>query len=103
MKQPYGVMVAQMILVHLVGVRISVGLPFAFKKSLVIKQKPDLENKFSALAFLFITLLCAGFANPQRFLGELPCAAGLMFSYYAYASNARARRFFCGFFCLKYL
>ena len=28
MKQPYGVMVAQMILVHLVGVRISVGLPF---------------------------------------------------------------------------
>ena len=50
-KQPYGVMVAQMILVHLVGVRISVGLPFAFKKSLVIKQKPDLENKFSALAF----------------------------------------------------
>ena len=28
--QPYGVMVAQMILVHLVGVRISVGLPFFY-------------------------------------------------------------------------
>ena len=28
MKQPDGVMVAQMMLVHLVGVRISVGLPF---------------------------------------------------------------------------
>ena len=66
MKQPYGVMVAHMILVHLVGVRISVGLPFFLFFSGVMFMKIFLSLLISCVIF---TAVSAG--NPAERRGAV--------------------------------